>query len=115
MEIGEILTLVAMIILWAGALIGQFVWIKVKLKELSMLTDSNKTELEMMIEDNEENLEAHIYWGKDQQMRNEIRFKELINENKEEHKEMNAKMDTLLQGFNDLRVYIEVKDRNDKD
>jgi hypothetical protein len=103
------LELLGLIVLWVGVIIGQFIWIKVKLKELEMMIINNKTSCDSDCASNEEKLEAHIMWGKDQQMRNEIRFKELIRENKEDHKDMMNKIDTMLVGFNDLRVYIEKK------
>jgi len=93
-----ILTGVGLLILWVSTLVGQVIWVNVKLKELDMKSETNK-----------ENLTKHIKWTETQQINNDTKFKELIGENKEEHRDLSIKLDNLIDKFSDLRVYIETK------
>jgi len=99
MSIGEIIALVGLIMANITALIISYnkttSWVKVKLKELDMKIEANKTEYD-----------NHVRWGEDQQNRNLDRFNMVETDNKLEHKEIMVKMDTIINQLNKFMLEI---------
>ena len=76
-------------------MIGFWVKINVKLKEL-----------EIMVRNNYKQFKDHQNWVDRESIRLDKRIDTLLEENKVEHKEILIKMDNLLEGFNDFKVYV---------
>lgn len=93
-----ILTGIGLLVIWVSSLIGFWIKVNVKLKELDMKCDTNTVDLD-----------KHISWGEKEQVKNQEQFRTLIQENKNDHKDLVNKLDNLIEKFGDLRVYIESK------
>ena len=91
----EYIAIVSLILLYGGLMIGFWVKINVKLKEL-----------EIMVRNNYKQFKDHQNWVDRESIRLDKRIDTLLEENKVEHKEMLIKMDNLLVGFNDFKVYV---------
>jgi len=91
----EYIAIVSLILLYGGLMIGFWVKINVKLKEL-----------EIMVRNNYKQFKDHQNWVDRESIRLDKRIDTLLEENKVEHKEILIKMDNLLVGFNDFKVYV---------
>lgn len=102
-----ILTGIGLMVVWVSSLIGFWIKIKIQLKELEMMIVNIRQNVSDRFLHNEDTLDKHITWGENQQMLNDNRFKELINDNKSEHKDLLSKMDDILCSLNDFKIYVE--------
>jgi len=91
----EYIAIVSLILLYGGLMIGFWVKINVKLKEL-----------EIMVRNNYKQFKDHQNCVDRESIRLDKRIDTLLEENKVEHKEILIKMDNLLEGFNDFKVYV---------
>ena len=98
MTISDWIAIVGLIIVWIGSLITFWIQIKIKLAELDIRINNCKDELN-----------AHIRWGEVIQAKNESKMHSIETENKEYNKEMNIKLDKILERLNDFMIYVEQK------
>jgi len=99
MTIIEIISLVGLILVNITALVISYnkttSWVKVKIKELDMKIDALKSEHD-----------HHCKWGENEQRTNQDKFNLIEKENKEDHKQMIIKMDTILSQLNKFMLEI---------
>ena len=95
MEIAEIIAIVSIVLFYSGLLIGLWVKINVKLKEL-----------EIMIINNKQTFNDHVSWGENENDKNREKITNLSNDNKEEHKEMIKTMNLILSKLTDFQIDI---------
>lgn len=96
MNTSDIISLVALTLFWIGSLLGFWIRIRIKL-----------TELELKMNNNHKQFEQHVTDSNIEKMKINERVDGMVKENKLEHKELSIKMDRLLQGFNDFKLYVE--------
>lgn len=62
-------------------------------------------EIEVKLIHLSKNLDSHIKWGEGEQMKNMEKFVEIDKEIKTNQKEINNKLDSIIEKFDDFRVY----------
>jgi hypothetical protein len=93
MSVVEYITLLSLLLLYSGGIIGIYVKMNVKLKEL-----------EIMINRNYENYEKHLIDTEKKFEQTNKRFDIIKNDNKKEHKEILVKVETLLEKLNNFQI-----------
>lgn len=105
MDTNSIITISSIVLVNITALIISYnkttSWVKVKLKELDMKIHSLKCDYE-----------KHVEWGQNQQESNVSRFNYIETENKQDHKEMIGKMDTIITQLNQFMLEVLSKIKN---
>jgi len=98
MSVGNWIALCTLLLIYGSAIVGFWINISVKLSELDMKIISTKNDLR-----------DHINWGEKEQAKNESKFEQIVGEQKEEHKNISVKLDKLLEGLNEFKLYVEKK------
>ncbi len=98
MSVGNWIALATLLLIYGSAIVGFYISITVKLSELDMRILSTKKDLK-----------EHINWGEKEQAKNETKFEQIVDEQKEEHKIISVKLDKLLEGLNEFKLYVEKK------
>jgi len=93
---GEWIALIGLVMFWTASVITFWVKIKIKL-----------TELDIKINNNYKQFEECKTSGKLENAKLDERIDLLCEDNKLEHKDLGNKMDRLLAGFNDFKLYVE--------
>jgi hypothetical protein len=96
MDVGNWIALGALVLFWLGTLITLYIKINMKMAEI-----------DMKIKNTSDDLAAHKKWGLTIQKFNEDKFAELQKTSKEEHKELNGKLDIVIQTLNDFKLEVE--------
>lgn len=98
MTISDWIAIAGLIIVWIGSLITFWIQIKIKIAELDIRINNCK-----------DDLMTHIRWDENIQAQNERKIHLIETENKEYNKEMNMKLDKILERLNDFMIYVEQK------
>jgi len=91
----EIIALISLALVYGGAIIGFWIKIRVKL-----------TELDMKIENNKNEFDSFRLRSIEERDRIDDKIDSLLEENKQEHKEISIKQDLLLKTLNDFKIEI---------
>lgn len=96
MTIGNWISLAAIIFVYGSSILGFYIFVKLKLKELEMGLENLKQE--------HENFKTLTY-NNNLKMNRKIDL--FLDDNKKDHKDISLKMESLIQSLNDFRVYVE--------
>jgi len=96
MNVTNWITIMSMLLFWIGTIIIFWNKINVQMKEI-----------EMKIKNTENDMLSHEKWALRTQKHNDEKFAEIQSESKEDHKELNRKLDILIENLNDFKVDFE--------
>ena len=96
MSIIEWIEVTILLLVWLGSLIT--VWVKINIK---------LAELEIKINGTTEKLISHEKWGMAQQELNERKMHSIECDLRDNYKELNFKLDKILEYLNDFKIEVE--------